>query len=184
MKDILSVLLFCILLLLPASLVIGFSYFGNSHPLENKQIETPVFLDSTQHDLTIVFFGFVGCASICPNALTKVGAVLQSLEKKYPEKSVGAVFVDVREEASKNTAQKYGKKFSENIVGTHISKGDRAQLTRDFSLQIIPGNNKYPLLHTDHFFVLRKELKGWRITRVISNSTDTVRLKKILVNNF
>lgn len=183
MKNTLSIILLVVLLLLPAGLVIGYSYFGISYPIEKKQIETPSFLTTTKHNLTIVFFGFVGCASVCPNSLTKLGKVLDSLEKEYPQKSVGAVFVDVRKQADSLSATKFGDQFSANIKGTYLAEEDRQQVISDFVLQLKSADKHSPLLHTDHFFVLKKEANNWRILRVLANSTSVLKIKNTLRNN-
>ncbi|PAU94846.1 hypothetical protein CK503_05075 [Aliifodinibius salipaludis] len=183
MKNTLSIILLVVLLLLPAGLVIGYSYFGVSYPIENKQIETPSFLTTTKHNLAIVFFGFVGCASVCPNSLTKLSKVFDSLEKEYPQKSVGAVFVDVRKQTDSLSAEKYGYEFSDNIDGAYLPQEERTQVISDFALEVKPADDHTPLLHTDHFFVLEKEDESWRILRVLANSTKASEITKILKDN-
>jgi len=183
MKNTLSALLLFVLLFLPAGLVIGYSYFGVSYPIEGKEIETPSFLATAKHDLTIVFFGFVGCASVCPNSLTKLSGVLESLETAYPAKSLGAVFVDVRKHADSLSATNYGYQFSDNINGTYLPQEERGQIISDFALELKPGDDYSPLLHTDHFFVLEKEDDSWKILRVLANSTKASEIRKILKDN-
>ncbi len=180
MKNTLSILLLIVLLFLPAGLVIGYSYFGVSYPIENKQIETPSFLATTSHDLTIVFFGFVGCASVCPNSLTKLSEVLELFEAKNPDKSLGVIFVDVRKQADSLSATNYGYQFSDNIDGTYLPQEERERVIRDFALELKPANDHSPLVHTDHFFVLKRENTSWRILRVVANSTKVSEIKKIL----
>lgn len=183
MKNILSISLLIVLLFLPAGLVIGYSYFGISYPIENKQIETPSFLAAAKHDITIVFFGFVGCASVCPSSLTKLSEVLESLEETYPAQSLGAVFVDVRKHADSLSAEKYGYEFSDNIDGAYLPQEERSQVISDFALEVKPVDDHTPLLHTDHFFVLEKEEESWRILRVLANSTKASEITKILKDN-
>jgi protein SCO1/2 len=183
MKNTLSILLLIVLLFLPAGLVIGYSYFGTSYPIENKQIEPPSFLATTKYDLTVVFFGFVGCASVCPHSLTKLSGVLKSLKKTYPDKSLGAVFVDVRKQADSLSAINYGDQFSNKIDGTYLPQKERAQVISDFALEVKPADDYAQLLHTDHFFVLEKEEESWRILRVLANSTKASEIAKVLKDN-
>lgn len=179
MKKYLSAFLLVILLILPAALLVGASYYGNSYPIEGKVIDTPQFLTSKESDLSVVFFGFVGCASVCPNSLTKLGTVLDSIGEQYPNKSVGAVFVDIRKQTDSLSAVNYGYQFSDKIRGTYIPQKDRQQVIEDFSLQIKPADNQLPLLHTDHFFLLEKQESDWKILRVLANSTDVSNIKQI-----
>lgn len=183
MKEIISILLLGSILILPASLVIGFSYLGKSHPLEEKKITTHSFLLDSTNDIEIVFFGYVGCASICPTSLAKLGTVLDSVEKSYPNTEVGSVFIDINESARQIKTEQYGQQFSRKIRGINISNDEKENIIQQYGLRINKSPNKpEKIFHTDHFFVLKNEEGVWKIKRVLSNDTDKALMKHVIEN--
>lgn len=67
----------------------------------------------------LLYFGFARCPDICPSEMVKVGKVMDTLKKKYPElyKKVVPVFVSVDPARDSLTAlKKYGEDFHPSFV--------------------------------------------------------------------
>ncbi|NGP87504.1 SCO family protein [Fodinibius halophilus] len=181
MGKVISLFLLASLLLLPATLVIGFSYLGNAHPLENKTVAEPPFLSQSSNSIEVLFFGYVGCESICPTSLIKLAKVFKEIDQKYPDSKTGAVFVDIGEQVSADLSNRYSRQFSEDIRGVTLAKDDMKQVLRDFNVRLNkPNADKPTIFHTDHFFVLQQKQNEWKVRRVLSNNIEKEAIQLVL----
>jgi cytochrome oxidase Cu insertion factor (SCO1/SenC/PrrC family) len=180
-----SVLLLLVLLILPAGLVIGYSYVGTSHPIEGAIVENDAFLKGSDNEVEILFFGFAGCAVICPLSLGKVATVLESESVSNSRNRVGGVFVEVKstveETGDRLYASNYSESFSSKIRGYTPDFNEYQQLAKEFILKVYRSrDNTAQISHTDHFFLLKQENEKWIIQRVIKNSVDAEELAEIV----
>ncbi|WP_138430876.1 SCO family protein [Fodinibius saliphilus] len=135
MKKVISLSLLAGISLLPATLVIGFSYLGKGHPLENKTVAEPFFLSQSSKSIEVVFWGYAGCDSICPVSLKRLGEVLKVLKQKFPQSKVGAVFVNVAKKANPEVTRRYGRQFSKHITGGTLTSNEMREVHRDFNVR-------------------------------------------------
>jgi len=177
MKQSVTLLLFLLLLGLPLVLVLGSAYSGSSYPIENRTIQNLDFLDHSVNEVEVLFFGYTGCASICPTSLAKLSSVLESTER------IGATFVEIRTGSEKPVpnAAVYSSRFSEKIRGYNPGENELRRLSHDFALRIYQNTRNSNLIsHTDHFFVLTKEDQNWTIFRVMNNESDETLIRSVL----
>lgn len=185
MKEIAGVLLLLCLLILPAVLVVGFSYSGTTHPIEEKLIENDAFLEGSANDVEILFFGFAGCATVCPVSLGKMASVLESNQLNNTDKRVGGLFVEVKsfrdEIQDSSFADLYSRAFSSQIRGYTPDLKTYQQLAEEFIIRLYESRGDAgQISHTDHFFILTREDSRWAIDRVLSNDIDESQMTDII----
>ncbi|MTI87603.1 MAG: hypothetical protein FH748_06495 [Balneolaceae bacterium] len=180
-KQLISFILAGSILFLPAALAVGFSFIGEGHPLESKSITQNQFLAQSKNQVEVVFFGYVGCASICPSSLVKVKEVLEKVEKENKESAAGAFFVDIDTESKGPSANEYSHLFSPKIRGINIEAQELEALTKDFGVRVNESfQNPGEIFHTDHFFVVHRKNGNWKIYRVLSNESDQQTIKQVV----
>lgn len=162
---------------IPLLLAVGASYSNQSF---NFDVVNDHFLSDSQNDIEIVFFGFVGCASVCPTSLTMLGSLLDSQDRFINNTRVGATFVDVNLSKSVSITQveSYSRLFSDKIRGINPDAELLEKLKKEFSLRVTNNRRSEDLItHTDHYFVLAKSSNGWSVVRILENnsSEDTIR---------
>jgi len=177
MNKLLSSFLLALLMGIPVLMIIGASYFNQSHSYD---VVNDHFLSESENDIEILFFGFVGCASVCPSSLTMLATLLESQDKFVKSARVGATFVDINLSGTVDETQveNYSRLFSNKIRGINPDEKDLEMMRRDFSLRITSNRRTEDLItHTDHYFVLAKSTDGWSVVRILENSSnaDTVR---------
>lgn len=185
MKEIAGVLLLISLIILPAVLVVGFSYSGTAHPIEKTLIKNDGFLEGSANDVEILFFGFAGCATVCPVSLGKMASVLDSGQLNDMDKSVGGLFVEVkslRDEAQDSSfAHLYSRAFSSHIRGYTPDLKTYQQLAEEFILRLYESrDDAVQISHTDHFFILSRDDHRWAVNRVLSKDIDESRMADIV----
>lgn len=185
MKEIAGILLLLCLLVLPAVLVVGFSYSGTAHPIEKKFIENDGFLAGSANDVEILFFGFAGCNTVCPVSLGKIASVLESDQLNNTEKSVGGLFVEVKtlrdETQDSSFADLYSRAFSSQIRGYTPDLKTYQPLAEEFIIRLYESRGDAgQISHTDHFFILTRDEYRWTIDRVLSNEIDKSQMEDIV----
>ena len=169
------------MIFLPLLIFLGSMLVGRSTPVENRSVHTASFLNTSANKVEVVFFGYVGCAFICPTALNTLGEVIEDVKKENPEASLGAYFVDVNAETQVRRAHQYSQFFSDDIVGVNVNKAELDQLKRLFGITVVDTNRDMnEIIHTDHFFVVKHTTDGWRIARVLSNESNKDTIKEVV----
>lgn len=187
MNKIIGILLLLGLLILPASLLIGFSYTGSAHPIERMIIENDEFLKESANDVEILFFGYAGCATVCPVSLDKIAAVLESDPVENASRRVGGMFVEVKSLAEDDQpgelASKYSRTFSSRIQGYTPDLMTYQKLAHEFVVRLHESRNgDGRLSHTDHFFILTRSQDYWAVSRVLKNQIDVEQMTDIVVD--
>ena len=181
MRDHLSKILLGTMILLPLALFIGSSMFSKGTPVTNREVSQANFLDASANKVEVVFFGYVGCAFICPTSLNTLGEVVEDIKAENPEAELGAYFIDVNAETQVQRAHQYSQYFSKEIVGVNVTKEELDDLKKLFGITVIDTNRPVDeIIHTDHFFVVERDAEGWRIARVISNESNKSTIKEAI----
>lgn len=180
-----GIILFVLILILPVGLVIGFSYADASHPIERSVVLNDAFLKASDNDVEILFFGFAGCATVCPISLSKIADVLDSDSIKNNSKRIGGLFVEVKstveDTGDAGYADNYSSAFSPVIRGYTPDLATYKQLAEEFILRIYESRDESDQIsHTDHFFVLSRDGDQWVIDRVLKNTIETTQLADIV----
>lgn len=181
MRDHTSKLLLAAIGLLPVLLLSGSALLGSAVPLEGSSVSDFDFLENSENEVVVVFFGYVGCSYICPTSLFKIGDVVDEVKVEYPDSKLGGLFVDVNAETQIKRANEYSLGFSSSFKGVNVDQQTIKNLRSEFGLNVIDTNREIDeIIHTDHFFVLKKEQDKWSIARILANNTDQITIKNAI----
>lgn len=131
-----------------------------------KAIEAP-FLQSSQASTMLVYFGFVGCHSVCPMALSTMAKVYQQVNQT----DLALSFVDLREEADAQAVDRFTRSIHPSIAGWHYDKVQLTYLTTQFGISAqVDASDTSQLVHTDAIFLLHKDQDSWYLYQVYIGS--------------
>lgn len=181
MHTYISKILFAGILIIPSGLFVLLPYLGSGVPLEGNVVRSDAFLNGSQNEIEVAFFGYAGCSFICPRSLFTLGEVIDSLKVEYPDKRFGGTFVDINAETQVGRANQYSEAFSPYISGKNVGHEELEELKEEFGLSILDDTEQSgEIFHTDHFFVLQKRGEDWEIIRVLANSTTKLTIYNVL----
>lgn len=167
-------LLFCVLIFGP-----GDSLF--KHPLEGRVVNADYLLRGSPNDIEILFFGYVGCSVVCPQSLHQMSVLVDELNDENPDVKVGALFADVASLGNMTSADAYAGAYSEHLRGINLRSSDIKRIRSDFVVRSRKtGRGNTDISHTDHFFVVEKADRLWRIKSIWPNGTKISLIKKSL----
>ena len=179
MKKLLPLIFPLILVLMPLLFVIANAASGKNSPVQDNIVTRAPFLSGSQNDIEIVFFGFAGCSYICPTSLFTINEVLETIKEETPELRVGAFFVDVNVNGQIQRADEYSKFFSKNIKGVNVSKSELESLKKMFGLVVYQSERiETEIIHSDHFYILKKNADTWSIAFVLPNESGQKMIKE------
>jgi hypothetical protein len=187
MKSIKALLvLFIVLFISPGVFVFGTGNIFKSHQLEGKIVDAGYLLQGSLNDIEILFFGYVGCGSVCPQSLQMLSGLIEQLKCDNSLKKIGAVFADVASIETMVPADYYARSISPAIKGVNLNKEELTRAHRDFGVVARQtGRSHLEISHTDHFFVLErtagKESDLWMIKSVWPNRVDADQIRKSLL---
>ena len=173
-----SKILFVNMVFAPILILGGLSFFGKSVPVENQVVTSASFLENSSNLVEVVYFGYVGCAFICPTSLYTVGEVIDEINAELPGTTLGGYFVDVNTATQPSIAHEYSRFFSDAIVGVNTEAGELENLRSLFGITVFETNRDMDeIIHTDHYFIVTKKGADWRIAKILANDSSRSELK-------
>jgi cytochrome oxidase Cu insertion factor (SCO1/SenC/PrrC family) len=134
-------------------------------------------LDNSVNEIELVFFGFVGCESVCPSALLRIGEALEWISAENEGKAIGALFADINYFRTYETADRYISGFSRSnnaMAGIHLNESQVRAVSSAFRLRIVNnGSSVSDIQHTDHLFVLRRASQDWILDAILPTGTSS-----------
>ena len=126
--------------------------------------EDPFTNDNLKGHWSLLFFGFVNCAKICPTTLSELNKAYQILEKKDEKKLPKVIFISVDPERdSPADIKQYVTRFNENFIGATGEQLDLRQLTKNLGISYIQlkkpeiTQNDYQISHSATILVINPE---------------------------
>lgn len=160
-------------------------FFGSRPASINKIVEVGNLLENSSNEVELVFFGFVGCESICPSALTRISEALKMVDAENSELAVGALFAEINYHRVSSMASSYATGISgsgHRLKGVDLSEHEVRELSQVFGLRIINnGRTISDIQHTDHLFVLRRANENWVLEAVLPTATPSNKIKEALI---
>lgn len=152
----------------------------------DKPVNTAGLLDDSQNQVELIFFGFVGCESVCPSALVRIGDAMALIQSNYPSASVGALFADINYFREYNLADEYSTRIAyatTGVRGINLSKEQVYNVSSHFNLRIVNnGTALNDIQHTDHLFVLRRTEDNWILDAILPTGTSAKLIADALKN--
>lgn len=148
------------------------SFTGNRVPQE-KEIDVP-FLGEANESEMLVFWGYVGCGTVCPVTMATLQQVYVSYQAEYPNKPLAVVFIGLPlpgELPRPNSADYYAKIFHQDFRGYSMAGAELSQAVSAFGVSFSPSVADPKLLnHTTFVYLLQRQDDQWKLKRTYRNT--------------
>jgi len=121
----------------------------------NKNVEVP-WLEKSDKKVTLVFFGYVGCADVCAPLLYEIENIYRSSELKEFNSEVEVVFINLIPEMKPSSVDSFAKSFDIDFKGVYLNRKELLKIERDFRLFFSTSIfDRESINHTDHIYLIR-----------------------------
>lgn len=160
-KIILASLFFIILLIiLPFTQALVFTQQTSGKITVEHSIHAPC-LTTAEKDLSLVFFGYVGCTKVCTPILYQLDALYDSAEFAPVKPFVGVAFVNLMPEVQQDQVKSFAKAFNPDFKGIYLTQKELMGIDRGFGLFFSKSlSNPTEIDHSDHIYLIKKEKSG------------------------
>lgn len=160
-KVILAITLFVVLLVaVPFLQALFFAQQTAGKIIINQPITAP-YLKETKKDLTLVFFGYVGCVRVCTPILHQLDDFYDSSSFAPLKPFVGVTFVNLMPELGMNQPQLFAESFNFQFEGVYLTQKELMGIDREFSVFFSKSLSKEGEIdHSDHLYLIEREKSG------------------------
>ena len=137
--------------------LIGFPqiYSSNSSGRIDKEIDIDFkYLKDETSDIVLLYFGYVGCDTICVPSMTEINEIYNKINNK----NVKVYFINLLVNLDQNLPQLFAEHFNENFKGIYLDKKELLKVTSQlnvvFSKSLV---DKYELNHAGYLYILQKD---------------------------
>ena len=157
---ILFILTFSLLLIFPiVAQFLGKN--GNSVTITQSDITLP-FLEHEKANAVFVYFGYVGCTSICIPTLNEFTPMYQRIHQLFPESAF--YFVNLNPTQPKEWVEPFAKSFDPSYHGIYANKSETEKYERDFNLAVTSDDEE--MAHSSNLYLLIREHDRYRLKRI------------------
>lgn len=130
------------------------------HIAADETVNAPYLQKNTKR-FQLVFFGYVGCKTVCTPMLHQLSSFYDSPSFARFKPYVGVSFVNLIPEMDPNLPQAYAGSINPNFVGIHLNQKELASIDKEFSLFIAKRlNDPGEIDHSDHLYLIERDKKG------------------------
>ncbi len=127
--------------------------------LEKEGIE-PWFLEAERSKAVLLYFGYVGCTSICIPTLNELAPLYQKIKSRHP--GIAFYFVNLNPTQPSEWVEPFAKSFHPDFHGIYATLEQSDRLERDFNLAVSEGaemrhsSNLYLMVLEKNHYVLKR----------------------------
>ena len=123
-----------------------------------KEIDLDIdFLKDETSKVILLYFGYVGCESICTPSMTELNRIYSKLNSN----SVSVYFVNLLDSSDKELPQLFAQHFNEKFIGVYLSKKEIQELIKQIRVTTtVSMADTGELNHSGHLYVLLKNSKN------------------------
>lgn len=111
-------------------------YSNNSAGKMYKEVETNFhFLKNEKKDHVLLYFGYVGCTTICPPALNEISQIYNKLDKN----KFAIYFINLQENTPKENVDQFAKVFHKNFKGIYLNKKEISEIISKLNVKYLPS---------------------------------------------
>lgn len=132
---------------------------GGMIRIEKEGIE-PWFLKDEKAPIVLVYFGYVGCTSICIPTLNEFAPLYQKIKSRHPR--IAFYFVNLNPTQPREWVEPFAKSFHPDFHGIYATLEQSDRLERDFNLAVSEGDemghssNLYMMVLEKNHYVLKR----------------------------
>lgn len=149
-----------LLMLFPA--MAGFMGKNTRSVEVNMTAIAPTFLKDEHAQAVFLYFGYVGCTTVCIPALSEITPMYAHLQQKFP--SLGFYFVNLNPTQPSDWPKSFAKNFHPDFHGIYVTKTEIEQLEQDFNLAITATGQE--IGHSSRLYLMIKEDNHYTLRRI------------------
>ena len=167
-KLILGVLFFSLMVLVvPTVQSILFATQSTGKMVVNKTLIAPYLQDSDK-EMMLVFFGYVGCTKVCMPILHQLDALYDSEEFAPFQKKVGFTFVNLKPESRPDEPELFARSFNSGFHGVYLSQKELMGIDRNLGVYFSKSiSDTEEIDHSDHLYLVEKQKNGTLVLKSI-----------------
>lgn len=127
---------------------------------EISQIE-PWFLKEEKSKVVLIYFGYVGCTSICIPTMNQFAPMYQEILRKGEK--VPLYFVNLNPNQPKEWVEPFAKSFHPDFKGIWASWDQTYKLEHDFNLAM---SGEEEISHSSNLYLMVREESGYVLRRI------------------
>lgn len=143
---------------------VGMDTFLNRRLLTQRDVKA-TFLTDTGTDTELVFWGYVGCNTICPVTLSFLSSIYNTHQTEYPDHRLGVSFVGLPlpgEKNSQRVVDNWAKKYNADFKGFSLTGPEFSQTLQEFGVSFAPSfTNPKEINHSGYIYLLQKVDSRW-----------------------
>ncbi|MGA1932097.1 SCO family protein [Arcobacter sp. YIC-464] len=122
----------------------------------------PWFLDDEKEDYALVYFGYVGCSTVCILSLNEITDIYKDIDKQKID--LPFYFVNINPSQSKELVQSFVKSFDKRFNGIYLNQNELENIRKAFNLLII--ENKIDITHSSNLYLFKKQKNEYKLHRI------------------
>lgn len=160
-KVVLAIIFFILLLVVvPLVQTLFFAQQTAGKIVVNQPVDA-FYLQHSKKDLTLVFFGYVGCTKVCTPILYKLNDLYNSTSFVPLKPFVGFSFVNLMPEIASDQPEAFAELFNHDFEGIHLSQKELMEIDRDFNLFFSKSlMDVGEINHSDHIYLIQRQKSG------------------------
>lgn len=163
-KNIAGLILFIITLSLLMVFPIAAQFLGekaSSVKIDQSDITIP-FLKYEKAKAVFIYFGYVGCTTICIPTLNDFTPVYRRIHERFPESAF--YFVNLNPTQPKEWVEPFAKSFDSSFHGVYATKSETEKLERDFNLAVTSDDET--MSHASNLYLLIRGEERYHLKRI------------------
>ena len=130
---------------------------NKSGKIEKELTVDFAFLEEEDSDFLLLYFGYVGCTTICPPALNQISKIYEKIDKK----KFSFYFVNLQENTPKNNVKLFVEVFNKNFKGIYLNNKEIKKVVNTLNVKFMPSlTDKNEIEHSGFLHVLKKNKNG------------------------
>ena len=122
--------------------------------IEKEIIADFDFLKNEEKNYVLLYFGFVGCTTICPPALNEISQIYKKLDKT----KFSFYFVNLQEDTPPENVELFAKVFHPNFKGVYLDKENITKTISKLNVKYTKALfDKNDIEHSGFLYFLEKE---------------------------
>jgi len=134
---------------------------GRSVKIDKPGICIP-FLEYEKAKVVFIYFGYVGCTSICIPTLNEFTPIYRRIHNRYP--SSAFYFVNLNPTQPREWVEPFAKSFDASYHGIYATKTETEKYERDFNLAVTSDNED--MSHSSNLYLLIRDHDRHELKRV------------------
>lgn len=111
-------------------------YANNSAGKVYKEIKSNFkFLENEEKPHVLLYFGYVGCYTVCPPALNEISQIYEKLDKK----KFAVYFINLQINTPKENVDQFAKVFNKDFKGIYLDKNQISEIISKLNVKYLPS---------------------------------------------